>query len=247
MVGLPKMGIENRTYVVVGAGGGMGSAICHYLSAQGANVVAIDQKLSMLNHVSEYSKVRLVADATAPDVFSEQLNSLDFPLHGIVNCQGILRIKSALDLSYEEFIETMNVNVNSIWVSSTVFAKIQIARNHQGSIVNLSSVSSKLVNFGYSAYATSKAAISQLTRVLALEWAPHNLRVNSIGPAMTRTPMTEGYLQSNSFIKNATEKIPLGRLSLPDDCFGTLGLLLSDQGAFITGQTIMVDGGRTLC
>jgi NAD(P)-dependent dehydrogenase (short-subunit alcohol dehydrogenase family) len=103
------------------------------------------------------------------------------------------------------------------------------------------------VNFGYSAYATSKAAISHLTRVLALEWAIHNLRVNSIGPAMTRTPMTEEYLQLNDFKKNATEKIPLGRLSLPDDCFGALGLLLSDQGAFITGQTIMVDGGRTLC
>jgi NAD(P)-dependent dehydrogenase (short-subunit alcohol dehydrogenase family) len=59
--------------------------------------------------------------------------------------------------------------------------------------------------------------------------------------------MTEEYLQLNDFKKNATEKIPLGRLSLPDDCFGALGLLLSDQGAFITGQTIMVDGGRTLC
>jgi NAD(P)-dependent dehydrogenase (short-subunit alcohol dehydrogenase family) len=128
-----------------------------------------------------------------------------------------------------------------------VFAKIQIARNHHGSIVNLSSVSSRVVNPGYSAYATSKAAVSQLTRVLALEWATHNLRVNAIGPAMTPTPMTDQHLLSDDFRTSATEKIPLGRLSRPDDLFGILGLLLSDQSVFITGQTIMVDGGRTLC
>jgi NAD(P)-dependent dehydrogenase (short-subunit alcohol dehydrogenase family) len=246
MLKQPRIGIDKRGFVVVGAGGGLGGAICRYLTDQGARVVAIDQESAALNQMSKQSNIRIVADATDPEALAEQLNTIDFPLHGLVNCQGILRIRPALELSHEEFLQTMNVNVNSIWVSSVIFAKIQIARKHQGSIVNLSSVSSLVVNPGYSAYATSKAAVSQLTRVLALEWAPYKLRVNAIGPAMTLTPMTDRYLSSTDFRSDATEKIPLGRLSQPDDIFGVLGLLLSDQGEFITGQTIMVDGGRTL-
>jgi NAD(P)-dependent dehydrogenase (short-subunit alcohol dehydrogenase family) len=242
-----KMGLDSRAFVVVGAGGGLGRAICRYLTDQEATVVAIDRQQSALNQLTDYAKIKLVADATEPKSLAEQLNKLDLPLHGLVNCQGILHIRPALELSHEEFLQTMNVNVSSIWISSVVFAKIQVARKHHGSIVNLSSVSSQVVNPGYSAYATSKAAVSQLTRVLALEWATHNLRVNAIGPAMTPTPMTDQYLLSDDFRASATDKIPLGRLGRPNDFFGILGLLLSDQSMFITGQTIMVDGGRTLC
>jgi NAD(P)-dependent dehydrogenase (short-subunit alcohol dehydrogenase family) len=103
-----------------------------------------------------------------------------------------------------------------------------------------------VANINYAAYATSKAALSQLVRVLAREWAATGITVNAIGPAMTETGMTGGYLSGASFRNQALASIPLGRFGAPEDLIGPLVLLLSSAGAFITGQTIYVDGGRTL-
>jgi NAD(P)-dependent dehydrogenase (short-subunit alcohol dehydrogenase family) len=115
-----------------------------------------------------------------------------------------------------------------------------------GRIVHFASVSSVVANINYAAYATSKAALSQLVRVLAREWAATGITVNAIGPAMTETGMTGGYLSDGSFRNQALASIPLGRFGTPEDLIGPLVLLLSPAGAFITGQTIYVDGGRTL-
>ncbi len=101
-------------------------------------------------------------------------------------------------------------------------------------------------NPGYAAYAASKAGVSQLTRVLALEWAPFGVTVNAIGPAMTPTPLTTEFLADRERHEAALAQIPLGRFGTPDDLIGVAVLLASDGGSFITGQTIFVDGGRTL-
>ena len=115
-----------------------------------------------------------------------------------------------------------------------------------GRIVHIASVSSFVANAEYAAYASSKAALAQLVRVLAREWAPKNITVNAIGPALIDTPMTEVYLAETGFREQAVTVIPMGRLAEPRDLMATIILLLAEGGAFITGQTICVDGGRTL-
>jgi NAD(P)-dependent dehydrogenase (short-subunit alcohol dehydrogenase family) len=107
-------------------------------------------------------------------------------------------------------------------------------------------VSSLVANLDYAAYATSKAALSQLVRVLAREWAPRGITVNAIGPAMTETGMTQVLLSDRQFRAQALASIPMGRFGTPHDLIGMVVLLLARAGAFITGQTIYVDGGRTL-
>ena len=92
----------------------------------------------------------------------------------------------------------------------------------------------------------ARRALAHLTRVLALEWAPHRVTVNAIGPAMTLTPLTEAYLAETGNRDTAMRHIPMGRFGNPEDLIGALLLLVSPAGAFITGQILYVDGGRTL-
>jgi NAD(P)-dependent dehydrogenase (short-subunit alcohol dehydrogenase family) len=114
-----------------------------------------------------------------------------------------------------------------------------------GRIIHIASVSSNVANIDYAAYASSKAALSQLVRVMAREWATKNILVNAIGPALTETKLTREYLSDQHFRQNAIDTIPMQRLGLPSDLFGPIIMLMSKAGAFITGQTIYVDGGRT--
>jgi NAD(P)-dependent dehydrogenase (short-subunit alcohol dehydrogenase family) len=114
-----------------------------------------------------------------------------------------------------------------------------------GRIIHIASVSSNVANIDYAAYASSKAALSQLVRVMAREWATKNILVNAIGPALTETKLTRKYLSDQHFRQNAIGTIPMQRLGLPSDLFGPVIMLMSKAGAFITGQTIYVDGGRT--
>ncbi|MBT3305859.1 MAG: SDR family oxidoreductase, partial [Alphaproteobacteria bacterium] len=141
------------------------------------------------------------------------------------------------------FRECIDVNLTGAFVLSQAVAE---AMGENGRIIHLASVSSLVANTQYAAYASSKAALSQLVRVLAREWAPKNITVNAIGPAMIETPMTEEYLAKPEFREQAVAVIPMGRLAEPRDLMGTIILLLADGGTFITGQTIYVDGGRTL-
>jgi NAD(P)-dependent dehydrogenase (short-subunit alcohol dehydrogenase family) len=107
-------------------------------------------------------------------------------------------------------------------------------------------VSSEVVNPDYAAYAASKAGVAHLTRVLALEWARFGVTVNAIGPAVIPTPLSQAVVGDDNRRNAAIGKIPMGRLGTPEDLVGAIVLLSSDAGAFITGQTIYVDGGRTL-
>ena len=123
---------------------------------------------------------------------------------------------------------------------------VEAMRGRAGRIVHLASVSSFVANKGYAAYASSKAGLTQLVRVLAREWAAHGITVNAIGPALTETQLTKPYLKNAEFRQKAIEVIPMGRLGTTADIVAPILLLLAPGGAFITGQTIYIDGGRTL-
>jgi len=115
-----------------------------------------------------------------------------------------------------------------------------------GAIVTLASASSAVSNPRYAAYATSKAAVAQLTRVLAVEWASYGVTVNAIGPAVIPTPLAAPIVDDEQQRAIALARIPLGRFGTPDDLFGAAIFLLSPAAAFVTGQIIFVDGGRTV-
>jgi NAD(P)-dependent dehydrogenase (short-subunit alcohol dehydrogenase family) len=240
--------IQDRVIIIAGAGGGLGGEAARALHKRGARLVLFDideQRLRVveadcpgavaeLASITDEVQLRSVIAASM-----EKFGRID----GAINAAGLLPIGGALDFNAETFRECIEVNVTGAFLMSRVVAE---AMGENGRIIHLASVSSLVANTHYAVYASSKAALSQLVRVLGREWASDNITVNAIGPALTETPLTEGYLADPEFRQQAIAAIPMGRLGAPGDLIATIILLLADGGGFITGQTIYVDGGRTL-
>jgi len=149
-------------------------------------------------------------------------------------------------LPEEALRRTLEVNVLGAFLFSRVIARRMMEAGAEGSILHLASVSSMVANEGYAAYSPSKAALSQMVRVLAREWAPEGVRVNAIGPSLAQTDMTRAALADPAHQAETLKLIPMGRFCEGGDLIGPAVMLLSDAGRYITGQTLYVDGGRTL-
>ncbi len=250
----PLFDIQNRVVAVAGAAGAFGSVIAQELAARGCRLSLFDIDSDGLEQVtgalalpsheihSRTFDATIESDCKAVlDECAEKWGRID----ALVNCIGVFEIVPALDMSLEVFSRVLANNVSAA-LSMCRFAARHMVPNGYGTIVNISSVSDSVANPGYAAYGASKSALSHLTRVLAVEWATHSITVNAISPAMSETNLTGAFLAEGTNRDNARSRILLNRLLEPEDLLGTLVLLLSPGGKFITGQTIHVDGGRTI-
>jgi NAD(P)-dependent dehydrogenase (short-subunit alcohol dehydrogenase family) len=237
----PLFDIAGKVVVVTGAASGLGRAFAGELARRGAVVERVDRHRPGDGDTSWH-----VADITDAGRVAELMKSV-VDRHGrldaLVNSAGLFAVASARDMAVDDFRRLLDVNVTGAFVVSQAAAKVM---PQGGRIVHLSSVSSQVSNERYAAYASSKAALSHLVRVLAREWAPAGVTVNAIGPAMTETGLTGSYLADAAAREAALSVIPMRRFGTPEDLFGALLLLIAKSGEFITGQTIYVDGGRTL-
>ncbi len=244
--------IAGHVILVTGAASGLGRCFAAALATRGATLELVDRSAIDISDDGAVGSIAHVADVTdevAISALVEDVVRRRGRLDAIVNCAGVFRIAPALELTVEHFRASLDVNLTGAFIVSRVAARAMLANNGQasgGRIVHLASVSSLVSNVNYSAYASSKAALSHLVRVTAREWAPKGITVNAIGPALIETRMTSGLLSDPDARAAALSVIPMGRFGKPDDLLGALLLLLSPAGAFITGQTIHVDGGRTL-
>jgi NAD(P)-dependent dehydrogenase (short-subunit alcohol dehydrogenase family) len=245
----PLFNVNGKVYLIAGAGGGLGNVMASALFERGARLVLFDIDEAALGRVGAEIPDALtrVADINDQDSLSElvQLAQNRFgQIDGAINAAGLLPMAAATTFDEAVFRQCIDVNLTGAFLfSKTVARQMDDAG---GRIVHIASVSSFVANAEYAAYASSKAGLAQLVRVLAREWAPKNILVNAIGPALTETPLTRDYLSEPGFRRNAISAIPMGRLGEAGDLIGALLLLLSPGGGFITGQTIYVDGGRTL-
>ena len=245
----PLFDVSGRTYLIAGAGGGLGSVMAGALHERGAKLVLFDTDETALERVGGVipDASTRVADMNDQAALYEMVRLAQDrfgKIDGAINAAGLLPMAAATSFDEAVFRECIDVNLTAAFLfSRTVAEEMQ---DSGGRIVHIASVSSFVANPEYAAYAGSKAGLAQMVRVLAREWAPKNILVNAIGPALTETPLTRDYLSDPGFRGNAIAAIPMGRLGQADDLIGTLLLLLSPGGSFITGQTIYVDGGRTL-
>ena len=237
--------LKGRKALVTGASSGLGAHFAQVLSAQGAEVTLGARRLAELQGVCERINqaggqahaVRLdVTDAeTVAKVCAE-------PFDIVVNNAGISAAGPALDYSEADWDRTMDINLKGAFLVSQAAAQ-KMKENGGGSIINIASILGLRVAGAVTAYATSKAALVQLTKATALEWARYGIRVNAICPGYIETPLNADFFATDAG-QALIKRIPQRRLGRLQDLDGPLLLLASDAGAYMTGSEIAVDGGH---
>lgn len=260
-------GIEGKSVIVTGGSSGIGQAIAVHLGHCGANVAVnyvgrpegaeetveqIEQGISRCMHelaetpgrtimvkadVSREADVRTMFDQ-AVDAFG----SVDF----LVNNAGIQVSSPSHELSSEDFDRVVAVNLRGAFLCAREAISHFLERGLPGAIVNVSSVHELIPKPEYLGYAASKGGMANITRTLALEYASHQIRVNAIGPGATATPINRAWVDDPAKRELVASYIPMGRAGEAEEMAAVCGFLLSDDAAYITGQTIFVDGGLTL-
>lgn len=245
--------LQQKVAIVTGAAGGMGAAIARLFAEEGAKVVATDVQVEKLtNWVNHAHSEGLAISALEHDVVSETdwARVVDFAatLYGgvdiLVNNAGIYRPMETTEASsLEQWHQVIDTNLTSAFVGVKA-ALPYLKRSGKGSIVHISSIAG-LVGGNGAAYSASKAGMRLLSKDQAVEFAPHNIRVNSIHPGGVLTPMTEGLLAMDPAALDAMMKAmcPLGRIGQAMEiAYGAL-FLASDESSYITGSELVIDGG----
>jgi len=238
-----KFDFSNQRALVTGAGKGIGRDIAILLASFGAQVVAISRTQSDLDSLREEINCEIIvadlSDAEAARTAAQNAGEINL----LVNNAGIFIPHPFLEATSEAFDHTMAINVRAMMIVSQVVARGLIARGEGGAIVNVSSQASQIALKDHTTYCASKGAVDQLTRVMALELGPHQIRVNAVNPTVTLTPMAEMAWGDPAKSTPMLAKIPLGKFAVPRDVSNAVAYLLSDGAAMIHGVTLPIDGG----
>ncbi len=244
--------VEGKVALVTGASTGLGHHFARTLAAGGATVVVAarrTEKLAALVEaiVAHGGKAMAVAmdvndRASIDAAFTHAANSVGAP-DIIVNNAGIAVSKPSLDLTEEDWRSVLDTNLDGVWRVAQAGAKAMTAAGKGGSIINIASILGLRVAGSLLSYTTSKAAVLQLTKSLALEWARYQIRVNAIAPGYVETDMNRDALNSEAGAA-MVKRVPQRRIGKPQDLDGALLLLASEAGSYMTGSVIVVDGGH---
>ena len=245
------LGLDGQRALVTGAGRGIGLACAEALAAAGAHVTLLSRTRSELEEAASDIEAAggradvLVCDCTDAAVVSEVIGGAPGHWDVLVNNAGTNRPQAFLEVTREAFETVMQINVTAaFFVAQTVAAKMAAA-GEGGSIVNMSSQMGHVGGARRSVYCTSKHAMEGMTKAMAIDLAPHRIRVNSVCPTFVVTPMTAPYFEDEAFLADTLGRIPIGRLAQVNDVTGAVVFLASDASAMITGSALKVDGGWT--
>ncbi|XP_075231566.1 L-xylulose reductase-like isoform X2 [Lycorma delicatula] len=227
---------------------GIGRALVKKLVECGAKVVAISRTKHHLDTlVEEVPDIEAICvDISGWGITRSVIETIGY-VDCLVNNAGIAKLAPFLDAEPEDFDKVFDTNVKAVLNISQVVAKGMVERGKGGSIVNISSQASKAALADHAVYSSSKAALDMLSRVMALELGPHNIRVNCLNPTVVMTEM--GRLGWSDPVKSEEmlSKIPLHRFAEVDEVVNAILFLLSDKASMITGVTLPIDGGFLAC
>lgn len=248
---IPSLSLEGKVAIVTGGGTGIGRSIALEFAGAGADVVVASLSLSVLEKVSEEVKTlgrRSLAVQTdisrKTDVDNMVQKAMDEfgAIDILVNNAGIVVQCSLLETEEDVWDKIFDINLKGCQLCSQAVGRIMVRRK-RGNIINVASIDGLVAFPPESAYSVSKAGVIMFTRVLAKELASSNIRVNAIAPGAVKTAMTEELLNNPVALKEMLAEIPLGRIAEPGDISSVALFLASDASRYITGSTIVVDGG----
>jgi len=241
--------LDGRVAVVTGGNRGLGRAFAAALAGAGARVAIAardqDRSETVAGDIGALAVPADVTDEASVIAMLETVTSELGPVDVLVNNSGTCFHRPALEVPDEEWRSVWDVNVDGLWRCSRVVGAQMVGRG-TGAIVNIGSISAQIVNRPQMqpAYNASKAAVHQLTKSLAAEWAPHGVRVNALAPGYVKTEMAP--VDRPEFRRHWIEDAPMQRYAVPDELGPSLVYLASDASSFVTGTVLVVDGGYTL-
>lgn len=248
--------LDGKVAIVTGAGSGIGHTTALRLAAEGARVALIDRTRSKLDAVAEeirradgealaipadVSDEASVDDAVARTV--KELGAIDIA----VNNAGTLGTQAPIaQMHVSDFDAVVATNLRGVWLMARAEIRIMLEHGRRGSIINVSSFVAQAPNAGSSAYAAGKAGVDAMMRALALEVGSQGIRVNNVAPGVIETPMFNSAGVSAELRQALADHAALQRLGRPEDIAEAVLWLASEDASFVTGQTILIDGGFTI-
>lgn len=247
-------GLEGKVAIVTGSGRGIGKAIALGLAEGGADVVVCSRTQPEIERVAQEIQslgrkaLPIVVDLTKMSdlerLVEETLRSFQH-IDVLVNNAGYVNQAPAEQVQERDWDWGMTVNVKVPFFLSQKVGRVMIRQGKGGSIINITSEVVEKVEPHVGPYCPGKAALSSVTKVLAKEWGKHKIRVNSLAPCFVDTELNAPFFAQKEWYKLKLSLVPLGRHSVPEDLVGAAIFLASDASSYITGTTVLVDGGLT--
>jgi sorbose reductase len=245
--------LHGKNALVTGASSGIGKQVALAYAQAGAAVAIAGRHQETLQELAAEiaaeggTAVPVVCDVTQAEQVASLVNRATDELGGIdiaVCNAGIIALESLLDMSLEAFQRIQNTNVNGVFLTAQAAAKAMVAQQRGGTIITTASMSGHIINTPQQVghYCASKAAVIHLTKAMAVEFAPHNIRVNSVSPGYILTELVK---PQNEYHALWEPKVPLGRLGRPEELVGLYLYLASAASSYMTGSDIVIDGGYT--
>jgi NAD(P)-dependent dehydrogenase (short-subunit alcohol dehydrogenase family) len=240
-----------KVAVITGGASGIGKAISFAFAKEDYQVFIIDKDLNKLSSALSSDFKNLPVESYCGDVSDskdvnaafekcfEQFQRVDV----LVSCAAIMRKAPFLELSETDWNESIQVNLNGVFLCGQKAAQWMVQNNAKGSIINIACIRSEIATTNFSAYIASKGAVKSLTKAMAVDLAPYGINVNAIAPGQTYTEATREFLKDDEKRKRIESTIPLARLGEPEDIANVAVFLASDKARSMTGSVIPVDGG----
>ncbi|MDA1185568.1 MAG: glucose 1-dehydrogenase [Acidobacteria bacterium] len=244
--------MDGRVALVSGASSGLGRHFAGVLARAGARVALGARRADETRKAAEEiaadggTSVAVPLDVTDQSSIDAALDAIEArfgKVDTLVNNAGVASAQPSLDVDGEAWDRILDTNLKGAWLLARACASRLVAGGAPGAIVNIASIVGHRVSGGLMPYAVSKAGMVHMTRVLAMEWARHGIRVNAIAPGYIETDLNREFLRSEAG-ERLRARVPQRRFGEPDDLDGALLLLASDAGRFITGVSLPVDGGH---